>query len=381
MKVAVTILVFCVAALLALGMVMLYSSSMESWDKRTHTEIGAHYLVMQLIWCALGLGLCVTAALLDSRLLKKLAWPLLAFTLILLALVVVPHIGKRINGASRWFSFHGISLQPSEFGKIALILALAWYGEHFQRQMHTWKRGILFPGLFIGLTLGLIFIEPDVGNALLLASVSCVMLLIAGIKWKFFLPPVIAGLIAISAFIYHNPMRSERVYSWLHLEETKRDKGLQAYQAQLALGAGNWTGLGLGNGRQKLGWVPEHHTDFILAIIGEELGLIATLLICGAFVAIIGCGVYIAGHARDTFSTLLAAGLTFLIGLQAMINIAVVTNALPNKGLPLPFISYGGSNLLAMLACVGLLLNVARHGRAVGKNLTADLETAEPQNA
>ena len=380
MKVAVTILVFCVAALLALGMVMLYSSSVESLD-RHQVAIGAHYLVMQLIWCGLGLGLCVIAALINGRVLKKSAWLLLGFMLILLVLVVVPHIGKRINGASRWFSFHGISLQPSEFAKIALILALASYGDRFQRQMHTLKKGVLFPGIFIGLTLGLIFIEPDVGNALLLASVSCVMLLIAGLKLKYFLPPVIAGLIAISAFIYHNPMRSERVYSWLHLEETKHDKGLQAYQAQLALGAGNWTGLGLGNGRQKLGWVPEHHTDFILAIIGEELGLIATLLICAAFVAIVGCGVFIAAHARDTFSTLLASGLTFLIGLQAMINIGVVTNALPNKGLPLPFISYGGSNLLAMLICVGLLLNVARHARVAETSLPSDLETAEPQNA
>ncbi len=380
MKVAVTILVFCVAALLALGMVMLYSSSVESLD-RHQVAIGAHYLVMQLIWCGLGLGLCVIAALINGRVLKKSAWLLLGFMLILLVLVVVPHIGKRINGASRWFSFHGISLQPSEFAKIALILALASYGDRFQRQMHTLKKGVLFPGIFIGLTLGLIFIEPDVGNALLLASVSCGLLLIAGLKLKYFLPPVIAGLIAISTFIYHNPMRSERVYSWLHLEETKHDKGLQAYQAQLALGAGNWTGLGLGNGRQKLGWVPEHHTDFILAIIGEELGLIATLLICAAFVAIVGCGVFIAAHARDTFSTLLASGLTFLIGLQAMINIGVVTNALPNKGLPLPFISYGGSNLLAMLICVGLLLNVARHARVAETSLPTDLETAEPQNA
>ena len=381
MKVAVTILVFCVAALLALGMVMLYSSSIESWDRWTRTEIGAQLLVKQLIWCAVGLVLCLVATLLDGRWLKKVAWPLLVSTLIMLVLVVVPHVGKRINGASRWFSFHGVSFQPSEFAKIALIIALACYGEHFQRQMHTWKRGIFFPGLFIGLTLGLIFIEPDVGNALLLAAVSCVMLLIAGIRLKYFLPPVIAGLIAISAFIYNNPMRSERVYSWLHLEETKRDKGLQAYQAQLALGAGSWTGLGLGNGRQKLGWVPEHHTDFILAIIGEELGLIATLLICAAFVAIIGCGAFIAAHARDTFSTLLSAGLTFLIGLQAMVNIGVVTNALPNKGLPLPFISSGGSNLVAMLICVGLLLNVARHARVVETSLPSDLETAEPQNA
>ena len=151
--------------------------------------------------------------------------------------------------------------------------------------------------------------------------------------------------------------------------------------AMLALGSGGWTGLGLGNGRQKLGWVPEHHTDFILAIIGEELGLIATLLIVAAFVAIVVCGIYIARHARDTFSTLLATGITFLIGLQAMINIAVVTNTFPNKGLPLPFISYGGSNLLAMLICVGLLLNVARHGRAAENNSAADLGVAEPQTA
>jgi cell division protein FtsW len=334
-----------------------------------------------MIWCGLGFACGLAAWLVDLRRLKKFTWPLLGLSLLLLVLVVVPHIGKRINGASRWFSFHGVSLQPSEFAKIALILALAWYGEHFQRRMPNWKHGIIYPGLFIGATVGLIGIEPDVGNALLLAAVSCVMLLIAGIRLKYFFPPVILGIICVSAFIYHNPMRSERVYSWWHLEETKRDKGLQVYQAQLALGAGNWTGLGLGNGRQKLGWVPEHHTDFILAIIGEELGLIATLLICAAFIAIVACGVYIANHARDTFSTLLAAGLTFLIGLQAMINIGVVTNALPNKGLPLPFISYGGSNLLAMLICVGLLLNVARHARAVENLLPADLESPEPQNA
>src|ERR1019366_4012315 len=125
MKVAVTVLTFCVAALLALGMVMLYSSSMESWDRKTHTAIGAHYLVMQLIWCGLGLVLCVTGSLCSCRVLKKTAWPLLGFTLVLLALVVGPHIGKRINGASRWFSFHGVSFQPSEFAKVALIIALA----------------------------------------------------------------------------------------------------------------------------------------------------------------------------------------------------------------------------------------------------------------
>jgi cell division protein FtsW len=355
MKVAVTVLTSCVAALLALGMVMLYSSSM--------TQVGAHYLLMQLLWCALGLGLCVTAAALDYRLLKRAAWPLFGLAVILLVLVLVPQIGRRINGARRWFDFHGLRFQPSELAKLALLIALAWYGERFQRQMPTWKRGILIPGLFIGLVLGLIFIEPDRGTTILLATVSGAVLLVAGVRWKYILPPIALGIAGIGLSLWHDPMRMKRIFSWLYLEEHKAGTGYQAYQAMLALGSGGWTGLGLGNGRQKLGFVPEHHTDFILSIVGEELGLIATLLVVLAFVVMVVCGICIARRAQDTFGLLLGSGVTFLIGLQAAINIGVVTSALPNKGLPLPFISYGGSNLLAMLTCVGLLVSIARQAR------------------
>jgi len=161
------------------------------------------------------------------------------------------------------------------------------------------------------------------------------------------------------------------------LEQHKEGVGYQAYQAMVALGSGGWTGLGLGNGRQKLGFVPEHHTDFIFSIIGEELGLMATLLVVLAFVIIVICGIYIALNARDTFGFLLAAGITFLIGLQAAINIGVVTSALPCKGLPLPFISYGGSNLLMMLTGVGLLFNVARHARPRSALAAESVETDE----
>jgi cell division protein FtsW len=355
MKVAVTILVFCVAALLALGMVMLYSSSMA--------QVGAHYLAMQLVWCVLGLAACVATTMVDYRQLKRIWWVPLAIAVLMLALVLNKHIGARINGARRWFSFGGLHFQPSEFAKLALILALAWYGDHFQRQMPLWKRGILIPGLLIGLTVGLIFKEPDVGNALVLATVSGILLLIAGIRLRYFLPPVIAAAIGIGVFIYYNPMRSNRIHSWLHVEETRQDTGLQAYEAMIALGSGGLTGKGLGDGRQKLGFVPEHHTDFIFSIIGEELGLIATLLVIAAFVAIVFCGIYIAMNSIDAFGLLLGSGITFLIGLQAFINIGVVTSALPNKGLPLPFISYGGSNLLMMLASVGVLLSIARQAR------------------
>jgi cell division protein FtsW len=356
MKLAVTILVFCVAALLSLGMVMLYSSSMA--------QVGARYLMVQLVWCVLGLMLCLAATCFDYHWLRKLALPLLVIGVVLLALVFVPHLGVRRNGATRWLGYGKMSLfQPSEFAKLALIIALAWYGERFQRQMPSWKRGIVIPGLFILLVLGLIFREPDRGTTILLAGVSGVMLVIAGVQWKFIFPPVIVGLAGLAVSIWHDPMRIKRIFGWLYLEEHKSGVGYQAYQAMLALGAGGWTGLGLGNGRQKLGFVPEHHTDFIFSIIGEELGLIATLLVIAAFVALILSGIYIATNAPDTFGLLLGSGISFLIGLQAFINIGVVTSALPNKGLPLPFISYGGSNLLMMLTSVGLLLSIARQVR------------------
>ena len=355
MRLAITILVFCVAALLALGMVMLYSSSMA--------QVGAHYLAMQLVWGLLGVITCVIATLLDYRLLRRFWWFVLGASILMLLLVLVPHIGVVRGHARRWFAFGGVSFQPSEVAKLALLVGLAWYGEHFQRQMPSFKRGVLIPGMVMCLVVGLIFIEPDVGNALLLATVSGVVLLTGGIRLRYFLPPVLAGALAVGLFIYHNPMRSQRVYSWLHLEETKQDKGLQAYQAMVALGSGGLWGKGLGDGRQKLGFVPEHHTDFIFSIIGEELGLIATSLVVAGFVGVLLCGVYISLNASDTFGLLLGTGISFLIGLQAFINIGVVTSALPNKGLPLPFISYGGSNLLVMLASVGVLLSIARQAR------------------
>jgi cell division protein FtsW len=356
MKVAVTTLAFCVAALLALGLVMLYSSSV--------TQVGGHYLMMQLIWCAFGFTLCVAATALDYQLLKKIAAPIFILALLLLLLVLVPHIGRKINGARRWFDFHGVRFQPSEFGKIALIIMLAWYGDRYQRQMTAWKRGVIFPGALIALMLGLVFVEPDRGTTILLAAVSGTMLLIAGVRLKCIVLPVLLGVAGLAVSLLHDPMRLRRIFGWWDLEQHKDGVGYQAYQAMIALGSGGWMGLGLGNGRQKLGFVPEDHTDFIFSIIGEELGLIATLLVVLAFVVIAICGIYIALRARDPFGSLLASGITFLISLQAAINIGVVTSALPNKGLPLPFISYGGSNLLAMLTCVGLLFSIARQAPA-----------------
>jgi len=377
MKVAVTVLVFCVAALLSLGMVMLYSSSM--------TQVGAHYLIMQLIWGAAGFCFCVAATAIDYRWLKKLAWPLFGISLVMLVLVLVlkdHHIAglsaPKINGARRWFDFHGLRFQPSELARLVLVILVAWYGSYFQRQMPTFKKGILIPGLFIAPTLVLILREPDFGSTMLLATVCGVLLVLAGARLWYLAPPVVAGVLGFAWLLWHDPVRRERILAFLHPEKYKSGVGYQSWQAMIALGSGGWTGLGLGNGRQKLGFVPEHHTDFILSIIGEELGLVATLLVVATFVVLVICGLFIASRARDSFGMLLASGLTMLIGLQAAINIGVVTSALPNKGMPLPFISYGGSNLLAMLTCVGLLLSVARYSRVED---LADEPVGEAQTA
>jgi cell division protein FtsW len=389
MKFATTALVFCVSSLISLGLVMLYSAGMlkgenaaqlksdnavqlqvenstkskseSASQRKREKEHPAQYFVKQLASFGVGLMVCCIAATLNYHILRKLAWVLFGASVLLLVLVLIPGIGARHGGARRWFDLPGISFQPSELAKVMLLVLIAWYGERYQRQMKTFGRGLLLPGLFIGLTLGLIFFEPDVGTTILLAAVSASMLLIAGVKWRHFLPPVAIAVGAMALFLWHDPMRSSRIYSWLHLEETKLDKGLQAWQARVALGSGGWDGLGLGNGRQKLGSVPEHHTDFIFSVIGEELGLIATLAVVVVFGLFVYCGLFISLRAPDLFGLLLGAGITLMIGIQAFINIGVVTGTLPNKGLPLPFISYGGSNLVLALASVGILLSIARH--------------------
>ena len=342
------------AALLALGTVMLYSS-----------PAGSKLLTQQLMWGALGLVACVTVALFDYRRLKRqgIPWALLVFTIWLLIAVLIPHVGVKRGGANRWLDLHFMMFQPSELAKLVLIIAIAGYAEHFQRQMATFKRGLLIPAAFILPVLGLIFLEPDYGTAVLLATVSATMLIIAGVRLTFLAPIAAILLLGIGVSVFHNDNRMGRVMAFLHPDAHREGKGFQQYQATIALGSGGATGVGLGDGRQKFGYVPENHTDFILSIVGEELGLVATLGVVLAFLAIALSGVYIAAHASDRFGMMLACGITFLIALQAFINIGVVTTVLPNKGLPLPFISYGGSNLLLMLTCTGILLSIARHAR------------------
>ncbi|MDX1951560.1 MAG: putative lipid II flippase FtsW [Verrucomicrobiota bacterium] len=353
MKTATTVLILCVGGLLGLGMVMLYSSGLHRG--------GAHYLLLQAAWGSVGLIGCVIAAAVDYRQLKKISWMIYLLIVVLLVLVLIPGIGLWRGGARRWFNLGVGSFQPSEAAKLALILILAWYGDRYQRLMPTFLRGLAVPCLIIAPVLGLIFVEPDRGTTILLAVVSCSLLFLAGVKLQHLLPPAMVAAAGLCWSLWHDPVRWKRIMSWFYESEHRQGTGYQSYQATLALGSGGPTGVGLGNGRQKLGFVPEAHTDFIFSVVGEELGLVATMAVLVAFILFIWCGIYIASKARDTFGFLLASGITLLIGMQAWINIGVVTNTLPNKGLALPFISYGGSSLVLMLVSVGVLLSVARH--------------------
>jgi cell division protein FtsW len=301
------------------------------------------------------------AARLDYRRLKRISPWLLGFSAALLSLVFAPMIGIAKKGAHRWIGHPGLpQFQPSELAKLTLILFLAAYADRYHRQMATFKKGLLIPCSVIALVLALIFIEPDRGCTILLAAVSGVMLVMAGARLTFLIPPALLFTGGLAVSLLHDPRRMGRIMAWAYPERSKGGAGYQAYEAMIALGRGGWFGLGLGNGRQKLGFVPEHHTDFIFSIIGEELGFVATLAVLLLFIALVMCGISIARRSSDTFGLLLGTGLTYMIGLQAFINIGVVTSILPNKGMPLPFISYGGSNLVLMLVSVGLLVSISR---------------------
>jgi cell division protein FtsW len=381
MKWATTILIFCVAVLTGLGMVMLYSSSMNMETGKSALgpshPVGASFLLSQLVWCVLGLIGCVAAASSDYRRLKKISPWVLGVAAVLLVLVFVPGIGVLRGGGRRWIGFGRLPhFQPSELAKLALVLFLAFYGERYQRYMGGFKKGLLIPGCAALPVLALIFFEPDRGCAILLAAVCGVMLIVAGARLSLTIGPglLLAGGLVVS--FLHDPMRLHRIMAWIHPEQNKEGVGYQAYEAMIALGSGGWFGLGLGNGRQKLGFIPEHHTDFIFSIIGEELGLLATMTVLLLFIALVACGIYIARRSQDTFGLLMGAGITFMIGLQAFINMGVVTSLLPNKGMPLPFISYGGSNLLLMLVSVGFLISIARFASEPAERKANPFESA-----
>lgn len=358
-KAAITLLVVTLV-LLTVGVVMLFSTS-SAYARERYGD--AHYLLKrQLAWLLLGGVGCVMAASVPYTKLRSVVVPALVISLLLAAAVLVPGIGVRVGGARRWLSAGAMRFQPSEFVKIAAVLWLAHWLTKEKRRLDRFSRGLAIPMAVIGMALLLILAEPDFGSTALLGSVAFAMMFVAGVRLRFLLPTLLTGVLGFAALVIHSPVRMQRMLAFTDLDKYKQGPGYQVWQAMLAFGSGGVNGLGLGNSRQKLFYLPEAHTDFIFPIVGEELGLIGTLGILAAFGVLVTCAVIISLRAPDLFGQYLGLGISFLIALQTLINIGVVTAWLPTKGLPLPFISFGGSNLLLNLVCIGVLLSIYRHG-------------------
>jgi cell division protein FtsW len=348
-----------VLGMLVIGIVMLFSTSAFARD--SHGDV-YFFIKRQGLWLGIGLAVCTAGALFDYHFWQRTWWLWLSLAVVTLTLCFVPHLGMRINGSRRWVGIGPIGFQPSEIAKIAVVFFLAYWFARDEKTAKSLLGGFAIPLAVTGVLLALILAEVDLGTTALIGATAFVVMFVAGTN-AFLLGLIsLGGLGAILVAATVLPERMDRLLAFLHPENYKQDAGLQQMQALIAWGSGGIEGLGLGNGRQKMLYLPYAHTDFIFPMIGEELGLRVSLLVVFLFVVIIVCGLMIALHAKDRFGLLLGCGVVSLLGLQAAVNIGVTTALLPNKGLPLPFVSYGGSNLVACLFGIGLLLNIYRQG-------------------
>lgn len=344
--------------LIALGIVMIYSaSSIYALEKYKDSFF---FLKRHLVFVCLGALLALAVMAMDYRSLRRWARPLVLLAILLLVLVLIPGIGREVAGARRWFRFQSISFQPSEFANLAIIVYLADFIARKEKFLKSFFKGFIPPILVLGCVSSLILLQPDLGTTIALLTVGLTMLFIAGIKLRYLLSLILVSLPALYLLIFNVAYRRMRIMAFLNPWQDPKGSGFQIIQSQIALGSGGIFGTGLGHSKQKLFYLPAAHTDFIFSIIGEELGLIGTLAVLALFIIFIQQGVKIIKNSFDTFDFFLSTGLISMISLKALINIGVSCGLMPTKGLPLPFISYGGSSLLFDIVAVGLLINIAR---------------------
>lgn len=360
-----TIIVVCAVGLTLLGLTILFSASAWFIDRKSGVAIPYAYLTKQVIGVIAAGVLCFVVSRMNLDETRRYAWWIGGISLALLALVLIPYLGIRVNGSRRWLGIGALRFQVSEFAKLGLVFCLAHYLALNQTRIGEFKRGFLVPLLGIGAFAGLVLLETDMGAAALMVTVGLLLLFLAGARWSFILPSL-AGVVAMfAAVMILIPNRLERFVAFLDVEGNKSGKTYQLYQALAAYAAGGVEGAGLGQGRQQLNYLPEAHTDFIFSVVGEELGLIFTLAIVAAFAAILIAGLMHLRRAPNLFHFLLVLGCVLLICVQAIVNLGVVTGLLPTKGMSLPFISAGLSNLLLMGMLIGIILNTQRAwGRA-----------------
>ena len=375
MQRTITVLIAVVLVLIMVGLVMLASASMVRY------EGSEWFVIKQFIWLCISLPTAFLCARVDFHLLRKLALPLAAACVCALVLVRLPGIGREINGSWRWIRIGPLTVQPSEFAKIGMIFATSWWVCRRRRYMHTFRRGILVPMLGLGVFSGLLLVEPDFGTTVLTGLVVVALLYIGGVRPMHLLGFGILGSSIFGLLLLQNTNRMSRIFAFLEPEKYAQGDAWQLVNALNAFASGGPGGAGLGNSIQKFDYLPEAHTDFIFPIIGEELGLPATLTILLLYLVVFFCGLLIAARADDDFGRFTALGCTLMITLQALVNLAVVTGSMPTKGLALPFISYGGSSLLVCSIMIGMMINVAHTARSPKEKTRTALFKDKKRNA
>jgi cell division protein FtsW len=351
------LLLLATLLLVTIGTVMIYSAS--SFLAMEEFKNGQHFLKKQIFFLVLGLaGMALTTRIYYSNL-RKLAWPAIILSAVLLVMLRIPHLGVKAGGAVRWLNLGVFAFQVSELVKITMIIFLSAYLSDNISKVTDFKKGILAPLAITGAMIVLILLQPDFGTSAILAAIALIMIYLAGGRIAH-LGAIFAVIIPVAIVIlYNQKYRIARIMTFLDPWKDPQGKGFQIIQSMISFGAGGFFGVGIGDSMQKLFYLPEPHTDFILSVIAEESGFLGVSAILLLYIIIILRGFKIALNAPDLFGNLLASGLTMLLALEAFINIAGVMGIIPLKGLPLPLLSYGGSSLTMSLALVGILLNIS----------------------
>ena len=350
------VIFFVSLGLVAFGVVMVFSASHILALDRYGDAF--HFVKRHVVWAALGFACMLVISQMDPRHLRKVAYPVMIASVLALLLVFAPGIGKEAGGARRWLMLGPVSFQPAEAAKLGLVIFLAHFLALKGERLNHWMYGFLPPVGFAGIILGLMLIQPDLGTATLTAAVVGVLLYLAGARLSHLIVCALATGFVLAGMVVFAPWRMKRILAFWDPFAAAKGAGYQLIQSLLAIARGGLAGLGLGEGKQKLFYLPEPHTDFIYAVVGEELGLIGALCVAAAFVVLLWRGFQIAARCEDFFSALLAAGVTFLVVAQGFLNMAVAAGLLPTTGIPLPLISLGGSSLVFTLISLGVLISI-----------------------
>ncbi|MFH1552613.1 MAG: putative lipid II flippase FtsW [Candidatus Omnitrophota bacterium] len=352
------IILLVVSLLIMIGIVMMYSSS--AVYAHGNYDDSMYFAKRHLVYLTAGLVVAILCMAVPVGKIADSARGVMVFFLILLVIVLIPGIGREIAGARRWIRFFGVGFQPSEMAKIALIIYLADLTSRKRHLMQNFKYGFLPPFFIIGLTGGLVLMEPDMGTSVSIFFIGLAILFVSGARLRHLAFITMGILPALGLAVIYEPYRLRRMLTFFNPWKDARGSGFQLIQSFIALGSGGLLGVGLGQSKQKLFYLPESHTDFIFSIIGEELGFLGSAAVLVLFAVLIWFSLRISFKLRDYFASRVVLGISVMIAFEVIVNIGVSTGMLPTKGLPLPFVSYGGSSLVSHLAAAGLIFNMAR---------------------